>query len=181
MLADLARARHVRIIAAYFFPTGRLRRALTRAVRRGGTAQLILPAKSDVPLSRLATRSLYERLLRAGVEIYEYQPQILHTKLVLVDDVCYAGSANLDARSLRINYELMVRLNHALLVENAGAIFEDHLLHSSQIDRRSWRASRGFWAKLKERWACFILARLDLAVMRHQLSSLTGDQSPEDK
>ncbi len=181
LLADLERPRRVQVIAAYFLPTGHLRRALTRAVRRGATAQLILPSKSDVPFSRLASRSLYERLLRAGVEIYEYQPQILHTKLVLVDDVCYAGSANLDARSLRINYELMVRLDHTELVEGARDIFKDHLLHSHKIDRRSWRASRGFWARLKERWACFILARLDLMLMRRQLPLLTRRRSSDDR
>ena len=181
LLADLARVRHIRIIAAYFLPTGRLRRAIARAVRRGGTAQLILPAKSDVPMSRLASRSLYERFFRAGVEIYEYQPQILHTKLVLVDNVCYAGSANLDARSLRINYELMVRLDHSKLVDGAREIFKDHLSHSHKIDRRSWRASRGFWAKLKERWACFILSRLDLMLMRRQLPMLTGKPSPDEE
>jgi len=107
---DLAHARTVQIIAAYFLPPRRLRRLLMHVARKGGRVQLVLPGKSDVPLIRLAAHSLYQRLLRAGVEIYEYQPQILHTKLVIVDAIVYAGSSNLDTRSLNINYELLARL-----------------------------------------------------------------------
>ncbi len=84
---DLARARTVQIIAAYFLPTRRIRRDLMGVVKRGGRVQLILAGKSDVLLSHLAGRSLYRRLLKAGVEIYEYQPQILHAKLILIDEI----------------------------------------------------------------------------------------------
>src|ERR1017187_4107745 len=86
---DLARAQHVQMIVAYFLPTWRLRRDLMRVVRRGGRVQLILAGKSDVHLSQLAGQSLYGRLLKGGVEIYEYQPQILHAKLIIVDDIVY--------------------------------------------------------------------------------------------
>ncbi len=58
-----------------------------------------------------AARSLYQRLLKAGVEIYEYQPQILHAKLIISDGVTYVGSSNLDIRSLNLNYELMLRFH----------------------------------------------------------------------
>src|SRR5438093_8528029 len=92
-----------------------------------GRVQLVLPGRSDVPLIRLAAHSLYQRLLRAGVEIYEYQPQILHTKLVIVDAIVYAGSSNLDTRSLNINYELLVRLKDARLGAEAREIFDQHL------------------------------------------------------
>src|SRR6266480_5209239 len=116
---DLLQARSAQIIAAYFLPPLRLRRALMEVARRGGRVQLILPGKSDVPLIQLAAHSLYQRLLRAGVEIYEYQPQILHTKLVIADAAVYAGSSNLDTRSLDINYELLVRLNGGRLLAEA--------------------------------------------------------------
>src|SRR5437867_13390001 len=106
---DLAEARTVQIVAAYFLPPRRLRRALMNVARRGGRVQLVLPGNSDVPLIRLAAHSLYQRLLRAGVEIYEYQPQIPHTTLAIVDAVVYAGSSNLDTRSLNITYERLLR------------------------------------------------------------------------
>jgi cardiolipin synthase len=109
---DLVEARSVRIICAYFLPPWRIRRHLMRAARQGARVQLILPGKSDLPFSRLAGQSFYRRLLMAGVEIYEYQPQILHAKMFLMDDIVYVGSANLDPRALDINYELMLRLSH---------------------------------------------------------------------
>jgi cardiolipin synthase len=73
---DLARAKQVQIIVAYFLPTRRIRRDLMRVARRGGRVQLILAGKSDVFLSMLAAQSLYRRFLSGNVEIHEYQPQI---------------------------------------------------------------------------------------------------------
>lgn len=67
---DLQRANSVQIIVAYFLPTWQLRRQLARVVQRGGRVQLMLTAKSDVLVSRLAAQSLYRRLLRAGIQIY---------------------------------------------------------------------------------------------------------------
>jgi cardiolipin synthase len=169
LLADLRETARLQLVAAYFLPTRQLRRALGRVARRGGQAQLILPQKSDVALSRLATRSLYQRFLRAGVEVYEYEPQILHTKLIVTDRACYVGSSNLDARSLHINYELMVRLTDPERLAEARTIFQEHLAHSRRIEPQVWRRSRTFWHKLQERWACFVLARLDPLFTRRQL------------
>lgn len=174
LLDDLGKARHVRIAAAYFLPYGRLRRALLGASRRGTRIELVLPGKTDVWLAQLATRALYRRFLRAGIEIHEYQPQVLHSKFLLVDDVVYAGSSNLDPRSLHINYELMVRLTDPATVAGARAIFADHLAHSRRIDLREWLASRSWWTRLSGRWACFLLGRLDRWLMRRQLQRWTG-------
>lgn len=169
---DLRDARRVQIMAAYFLPTWRLRRELTSVVRRGGVVQLILPGQSDVPLAQLATRRLYRSLLAAGVELYEYQPQILHAKLILIDDLAYVGSANLDTRSLHINYELTLRLKHAQVAEGGRRLFADNLAHCKRITREDWRASQTFWSRLKQRWAYFILARMDLYLARRQLAGL---------
>src|SRR5687767_550782 len=139
-----------------------------RVAKRGGKVQIILPGTSDVAISQLASRRLYRMLLRAGVEIYEFQPQILHSKLIVIDDVVYVGSANLDTRSLWINYELVVSLKDPLVASQARAIFEEDLKHSRRIDPATWRKSRSFWAKLKESWAYFILARVDPYMARQQ-------------
>jgi len=169
---DFLAGRDVRIIVPYFLPPRRLRRSLMLVSLRGGRAQLILPGKTDVALSRLAAHSLYQRLLGAGVEIYEYQPQILHAKLIIVDDFVYAGSSNLDTRSLNINYELLVRLRQPQLAAEARDIFAGYLAHSQQVHRMLWRKSRTFWNKLKERWAYFFFARLDPYVARWQLKGM---------
>ncbi len=165
---DLKRARSVQIICAYFLPTWRIRRELRRIARRGGKVQLILPGKSDVALSMMAARSLYRRMLRAGIEVYEYQPQILHAKMFVIDDVVYAGSANLDTRSLHLNYELLVRLEQPEMVDEAREIFAKDLPHCRKIELESWRKERNFWERLKGRWAYFILARLDPYISRRQ-------------
>src|SRR5882724_632335 len=135
---DLAHAGSVQIIVAYFLPTWRIRRALTRVVWRGGRVQLILAGKSDVLVSQLAGQSLYRRFLKVGVEIFEYQPQILHTKLIIIDEVVYAGSANLDQRSLNINYELMIRFENRQMAEQARAVFANTLRHCQPITFEEW-------------------------------------------
>src|ERR1022692_2450967 len=169
---DLAKAHDVKIMAAYFLPPWRLRRGLMRAGRRGRRVQLILAGKSDVRLSHLAGRSLYRRLLKSGVEIFEYQPQILHAKLLILDDAVYAGSANLDPRSLQINYELTIRFENRRLAGEARAVFDENLKNSRRIEPAQWRKSRTFWEKLQERLAYWLLVRLDPWVARWQWRSL---------
>lgn len=161
LLHDLSQARDVCIISAYFIPTWRLRRALMRVARRGGRVQLILAGQSDVEAVRLASRSLYAKLMSAGVEIYEYQPQILHAKLVVIDHIVYAGSANLDARSLNINHELMIRIDDPATAGEARRIFESDLAHCRFIVPEKWKASRHFLTRLLERAAYFLVARID--------------------
>jgi cardiolipin synthase len=165
---DFTEARSIRIVSAYFLPGLRLLRALKRAARRGAQVQLILAGKSDVPLMRIATRSLYPALLRAGVEIYEYKPQILHAKMVIVDDVVYAGSANLDARSLSINYEVVARVPNSTLAAEAREIFAQDLQHCRRIQSKTLRRARTTWEKFVLRWAMFLFARLDPYLARRQ-------------
>lgn len=169
---DLARAGDVRIICAYFLPTWRIRRELERVVTRGGRVQLVLAGLTDVPLSQRASHRLYTPLLRKGVEIYEYRPQILHSKLFLVDGVAYVGSSNLDARSLNINYELLVRVTQPAAVRDGRAIFAEVLSRSRRIHLAAWRKSRNCWTKLLENWAYFVLARLDPYLARRNLENL---------
>ena len=166
--ADLKTARSVKIICAYFLPTWRLRKALQRVSKRGGKVQLILAGKTDVFLTQLASRRLYRSFLRAGVEIYEYQSQVLHSKLFIIDNIVYAGSANMDVRSLGINYELLVRLSEPELAVEARDIFEKDLALCRRIDPATWNKSRNFWGKLRENWAYFILARIDPYFARRQ-------------
>jgi len=170
--ADLRSARRAQVMVAYFLPTWRFRRDVARIARRGGQVQLLLAGKSDVALSQHAARSLYRRLLHAGVEVWEYQPQVLHAKLFIVDDAVYVGSANLDPRSLSINYELMLRFQDERIAGEAREIFEDALRHGRRIELDEWRQERSLWARLKQRWAYFLLARLDPYVARRQWRAL---------
>ncbi len=169
---DLVKARSARIISSYFLPAWRLRKLLAGVCKRGGRVQLILAGKSDVPLTKFASRRLYWQLLRDGIEIYEYDAQILHAKLFIVDDVAYVGSANMDVRSLRINYELLVRISDPEIAARANEIFDEDLKYSRQIHRMTWKKSRTLWEKLKERWAYFFLARVDPFIHRAEMKLL---------
>lgn len=172
LLQDLQNARDVRIVVAYFLPTWRLRQALWNVVRRGGRVRLILAGKSDVVVSQLAGRSLYRRFLKRGVEIFEYQPQILHAKMIVVDDAVYLGSSNLDQRSLKINYELMIRVQDGEVVDQARSVFERQLRECTQVTRQAWRESASVWRRLKQRWAYFLLVRIDPLIARWQWRAL---------
>lgn len=158
---DLASAGSVRIMVGYFLPTLRFRRLLKRLARKGVKVQLLLAGKSDIPISQTAGKFLYRQFLRAGVEIFEYQPQVLHAKMMVIDEHLYVGSCNLDIRSMRINYELLVRIDNRLYAEEANRIFEDSIRHSVKIDPKKWAGDCSFFKRLKQRFAYLLLARLD--------------------
>jgi len=169
---DLNTANFVQIKVAYFLPTWRLRRRLGRIARHGGRVQLILAGKSDISVSRLATESLYPRLLKAGIELYEYQPQILHAKLLIIDDRVYVGSANLDPRSLHINYELMVRFDSLEIAAQARGIFQNNLAHCRPVTFENWLQSHSIWRRLKQHCAYLLLVRIDPYIAHRQWRSL---------
>lgn len=168
----LDNAKKVQIISAYFLPTWRIRHSLNRIARMGGQVQLIMAGKTDVPISQTATRSLYHSLLRAGVEIYEYQPQILHAKLYLLDDVVYVGSSNLDKRSLGINYELLVRSADPQVVRGGRSYFEQCLANSKRVTLETWPKSQSIWLRLWQKVAYLFLVHLDPYIARQQLRML---------
>jgi cardiolipin synthase len=120
---------------------------------------------------RVATRGLYPSLIRSGVEIYEYGPQILHAKMVIADSTIYIGSANLDARSLSINYEVLARIPDATLAEQGREIFEADLQHCARMERLPTR-TKGYILRSLERMAYFILARIDPYLARRQRRNL---------
>ncbi len=171
LVADIGQARCVRLTTAYFLPPRRLRVALCQAARKGVRVQLLFPGKSDVRLAQMAARGQYGRLLRAGVEIYEYQPAVLHAKRYLLDDVVYVGSANLDLRSLNINYELLLRVVDPRLAAEGHASFEEDLGRSARIQPEEWRR-RSWWDRLSERLAGFLLVQMDARFAMRQLSRL---------
>ena len=159
---DLAVAREVRIVSAYFLPSGRLRRRFQAAARRGARVELLLAGRSDVALSQWASRSLYRRLLRSGVRLHEYEPQVLHAKLMVLDDAVYVGSSNLDPRSLRLNFEVMVRIHDPALATEARELFDADVARSRTWSADAWSRNRSWRTRLLQRLAHFLLARVDV-------------------
>ncbi len=102
---DAARER-VRLMTPYFIPDRSLVAAISAAALRGVEVELLLPGQNNLPYVAWAMRSYHWELLRFGVRVYLQPPPFVHSKLLLVDDeYALVGSANIDPRSLRLNFE----------------------------------------------------------------------------
>ena len=98
--------------------------------------------------------------------------EILHAKLMVTDGAAYIGSANLDIRSLHLNYELMVRLSDKTVVDEAHDYVERILEHCRQVKLSQWLQSQTFWDRWKRYWAHLLLRHVDSFVALRQFHSL---------
>ena len=116
--------RRIALSTPYFVPDAALLMALCLAARRGVAVDLVMPARSNHRLSDVARARALRMLDAAGARIW-LAPHMLHAKLAVIDDVlALAGSANLDSRSLFLNYELMMAFHHPADVARFAAWFE---------------------------------------------------------
>ena len=98
---------HATVMSSYFWPPSRLLRRIEVAARRGVAVRIVLAGHADVPLAKYAERYLYRRLFRAGIEVYEYQPGVLHAKIAFRDDEwATIGSYNVNNISAFASIEL---------------------------------------------------------------------------
>lgn len=163
---DIDAASRMDMVQAYFAPTWAMLRRLGRIVKRGGSLRLITAAKSDNQTTIAAARHCYRRLLIGGAEILEFRPQRLHSKLIVIDDVVYLGSANFDVRSLFINAEIMLRIEDAGFAAGVRGLFAAYLPHSTQVTRESHRAQSNWFARARWLVSYFVVATLDFGVTR---------------
>ena len=132
--------RSIAITNAYFLPTLPVLRALTSAARRGVDVRVIVPGQSDVLAVRLASRSIYGRLLRAGVRIFEYGGRVLHAKTATIDGHwATVGSSNLDSLSLRRNLEANAIVEDDRFAAALEAMFEEDLRSSVEVTAAAWQ------------------------------------------
>ena len=157
--AELRTARRVDVIAAYFVPSRRIRRLLQQ-VARHGSVRVLLAGRSDVAIARLASQWSYPRLLRSGVQLWEFQPQVLHAKALVVDDVVFVGSANLDTRSLQLNFELLVRIPSASLAGELRARIDADCARSHLVPK-DWVKKRTVLQRFLHGCAHFVLTKVD--------------------
>ncbi|MDM8546063.1 cardiolipin synthase [Candidatus Venteria ishoeyi] len=132
LLAIISTAQHqIDIATPYFVPDASMVLALEAAAYRNVRVRLLLPNKLDHAIVLWAGRSYYQTLLNAGIQIYEYQRGMVHSKVVIVDDNWgMVGSANMDIRSFRINFELSTLLYNQGLAQQLQHDF-NHLLKDS--------------------------------------------------
>jgi cardiolipin synthase A/B len=150
-MAIAGASEEIKILNPYFLPGPRLLRSLLRAAGRGVRVQLVLPAKSDVPIVRLLSRGSYSVLLKGGIEIFERQGTILHAKVMLIDD-CWTviGSANLDQRSFHRNYEVNVIVDSTEFGREVAAMFAEDLSRSRRVVLAE-HERRGTFVRMLER------------------------------
>jgi len=149
--------RRVWMATAYFLPSWKIRRALRRAAHRGVDVRLLLPGpRTDHPRVRKIGHRHYEKLLRSGVRIFEYQPRFLHAKLVLCDDWLSIGSTNFDRWNHRWNLEGNQELTAPAILHRTQRMFEEDIDLSQEISYETWhrrpwyrRGLEGFWAEVE--------------------------------
>ena len=162
---DIKRGKQLDMIFAYFAPPGAMVRRIGRLGRRG-RARIITAAKSDNNATIAAARHSYSRLLRRHVEMYEYQPAKLHTKLAIVDDVVYLGSSNFDYRSLYINMEIMLRIEDAGFADAMRGYFDREIEDSKWVTPELHKRRASAWRRIKWAISHFLVNVMDYTVTR---------------
>ena len=150
-LLAIASARHtIQVTNPYFLPDEQMEEALRAAVARGVQVTVITPGKIDHNVVRSASRRGFGDLLRAGIQIYEYQAALLHSKTMVIDGVwATLGSTNFDRRSFALNDELNLVLYDRAVVGRLVDVFQKDLSRSQRVTYEAW-ANRGLRAKLLE-------------------------------
>ena len=140
-LLRLAR-RRVRIASAYFAPHADMLSLLCATAERGVQVEVLMNGPhADKALSRLASEAQFETLLEAGVQVWSFQPTMLHLKAITVDgQVASVGSANFNARSFQLDEEVNVVLFDAGLVDLLDAHFDEDVARSHPVDPAEWTA-----------------------------------------
>ena len=163
---DLRRGRRIDIIAAYFTPSPTILRRLDKAGRRKAKVRVVTASKSDNNATIAAARFTYAGLLRKGVQLFEYQPTKLHTKLYVIDDAVHVGSANFDMRSLFINLELMLRIEDRAFADHVRGYIEGEIARSQPITRSWYKAHTGVVQRVRQFFAYMMIAVVDPGVSR---------------
>ncbi|RXR07559.1 cardiolipin synthase B [Pseudoxanthomonas composti] len=141
LLAIAAACRQIDLAAAYFVPDALITEALLQARDRGVQIRVLLPGKHIDSLSvRLASRASWGPLLEAGIQIHEYQPTMLHTKLLIIDGYLVSvGSTNFDIRSFRLNDEASLNMYDRAMARQMTEVFEADMAQAQPYTYERWR------------------------------------------
>jgi cardiolipin synthase len=150
LLALSAARKSVLVTNPYFVLDDTMREAVLRTVGRGVRVAVLVPAVIDHNLVRQASRAQFGKLLRAGVEIYEYTPALLHAKTMVIDSVwATVGSTNLDNLSFAFNDELNLIVYDRAIAQQLERAFHQDVQASRRVTYEAWKR-RGVKAKLLE-------------------------------
>jgi cardiolipin synthase len=132
----------IHITTPYFLPDSSAREALTRAAKeRGVDVRIVVPGhRSDHFQTYHSTQRFYGLLLRAGARIFEYQPAMIHAKIMIIDGQwCVAGSTNFDSRSFSLNDEVNIAVRDRELAQRLAQDFARDVANSREVTYEHWR------------------------------------------
>jgi len=154
-----AAKKSIRIVTPYFVPNEPVLHAIRAAALRGVDTRLVVPQLGNHWYVDYAARSLYTPLLESGVRIFERRPPFSHAKAMVVDgSYAVLGSANLDYRSLHLNFESVVQVVDEAFLARLNAQIESELAHSVEVDLAAHRA-RSMTRRLAENF-CYLFQPL---------------------
>jgi cardiolipin synthase len=161
LLSIVSAAKSIRMSASYFVPDNVEVEAFTAALKRGVKVQIILPGPlTDSETARRASRADWGPLLRAGAEIYEYQPTMFHAKVLVVDGLwTTVGSTNFDSRSFSVNDEANLNVYDRDFAAVQERIFEEDLKRARRVTLEEWQ-NRPWLSRLWERATALLSAQL---------------------
>lgn len=147
----------IKLVNPYLTLTGKLKRALKRAVKRGVKVEVMVSAKSDIPLTPDCVFYNVHKLMKHGVDVYIYEPGFHHTKIIMVDGLfCTVGSANLNSRSLRFDYEENAVIIDPCTTAELSHMFDHDKTRSFKLTPEKWKEFRTGWQKFVGWFAHFL-------------------------
>ncbi len=151
----IASAEHkVSIATAYFVADEVLTNILCKAAEKGVAVQVLIPGEnSDSRFSQLGGRASFKKLLEAGIEIFCYQPTMMHAKVILIDDhIAAVGSANMNHRSMSKDEEICLVIDDQETVDTLSSDYQEDIEKSLPTDLKHWK-KRSNWVRIKEAFA----------------------------
>ena len=147
----------IKLVNPYLTLTGKLKRVLKRAVKRGVKVEVMVSAKSDIPLTPDCVFYNVHKLMKHGVDVYIYEPGFHHTKIIMVDGLfCTVGSANLNSRSLRFDYEENAVIIDPCTTAELSHMFDHDKTRSFKLTPEKWKEFRTGWQKFVGWFAHFL-------------------------
>ncbi len=137
----------IQLINPYFVPTHSIKKSLKRALKRGVDVEIMVSSHSDIPFTPDATLYSVYQLMKRGAKVYLYDEGFHHSKIMMVDSAfCTLGSANLNSRSLRYDYEVNAFIFDRGVTEELMDMFEKDKGESTELTRELWR-ERTLWKR----------------------------------
>ncbi len=140
----------IKIINPYFVPTNKVMKALKRCAERGVKMDILISAKYDEPVTPDIVMYNMKKLIKRGVNVWRYRPGFHHSKIMMVDGkYCTVGSANLDARGLRYDYEVNALIIDEETTKKLNQKFIEDTGKSDYLSMEEWKKSRTTWQRFK--------------------------------